>query len=196
VSVEDLIERASRANCLVIDSRGYQCTAVPMTGLRIPLCKHHAAQVLRSFGFSMPEKGIKDEAQRRADEDVRRRRWSDHLDRRAEHRAALLEASVVYYVAIGDHIKIGYSSNVKRRLSQLRVEADALLAIEPGGHDVEAKRHRQFRADRIHARREDFRLSDALRQHIAEMVAEHGAPKLVMPPRTSPVIEIRQADSA
>lgn len=97
-----------------------------------------------------------------------------HQERR---RAAYAEQSQVYYVRIHDHVKIGYTVNLKQRLSQLRVSPDALLATEPGARDLEQQRHAEFAAERI-GRREDFNPSRRLLAHIEAIKAEHGEPNL------------------
>ena len=87
----------------------------------------------------------------------------------------------VYYVLMPHHlVKIGVSTNVSQRLATgLRVGRDALLAVEPGGYDVEARRHRQFRhlAERWH---EEFRPAQELQDHVAALVKEHGEPWSVL----------------
>lgn len=60
--------------------------------------------------------------------------------------------SWVYYVDLGQHIKIGYTSNLRARLASLRAHPSELLAIEPGGRNVEKARHHMFRAIRLDAR--------------------------------------------
>lgn len=78
--------------------------------------------------------------------------------------------SSVYYVRCGGAgglIKIGKAVDPRKRLSQLQTgsgETLTLLAVEPGGLDVERRRHRQFRAYRV--RGEWFRAEPALLRHI------------------------------
>lgn len=95
------------------------------------------------------------------------------------------EPSVVYYGRIGDYIKIGYTTRLRNRLSTLRV--DELLAVEPGGADLERERHHQFAAERIDLRRENFRPSAALSEHILAARAKHGLPHWATLPRTSEI---------
>lgn len=113
--------------------------------------------------------------------------------RESEQRAAIHAAerarigegqSQVYYVRIGDRVKIGYSINLKQRLNALRVPESALLATEPGGRQLERERHLQFAAERV-GRREDFNPSRRLLAHIEAIKAEHGDPKLTTWPRVS-----------
>ncbi len=88
-------------------------------------------------------------------------------DRVTRSQAEASANSVVYYVRLGDHIKIGTTLDVHRRMQQLYVDASALLGTEPGGRDVETERHRQF-ADE-HISRELFNPSRRLMDHISSL---------------------------
>jgi hypothetical protein len=81
---------------------------------------------------------------------------------------------VVYYVAFGGRIKIGTTIDLKQRLRA--IHHDQLLAVEPGGYDIEGERHRQFASARVAGQREWFEPSDELRVHIRSVRAEHGKP--------------------
>lgn len=131
----------------------------------LPLCYEHGYEVALNY-----ERAI-----------VARRRM--RLEGQAEHAAEVHEVkrgnrepSVVYYARIGDYIKIGYTTRLRNRLATLRV--DELLAVE---------RHTQFAADRIDLRRENFRPSAALAQHITNTRDEHGLPHWAKLPRTSQI---------
>lgn len=97
----------------------------------------------------------------------------------AEFRAAAHDrhhdpAYYVYYVQIGDRVKIGVTGNLKLRMGGLM--PDEVLAVEPGDQKLETMRHRQFAHLRI--RGERFRPGDDLMSHI-EMLRKH-YPDLVM----------------
>jgi hypothetical protein len=83
--------------------------------------------------------------------------------------------SSVYYIRCAGAaglIKIGTAVDPRKRLSQLQTgsgETLTLLAVEPGGLDVERRRHRQFRAYRV--RGEWFRAEPALLRHIEAVKA-------------------------
>jgi len=82
--------------------------------------------------------------------------------------------SVVYYVRLGDHVKIGTTTNLPARLASFYVDHDpnALLGSEPGGRDVEARRHLEFAAERVYRNRELFNPSPRLLAHIASLKAD------------------------
>lgn len=90
--------------------------------------------------------------------------------RRDEESRAEREARthVVYYVAlIGDRIKIGTTSQLVKRLKEMRVRDEDVLALERGGRLLEMDRHRQFDHLRI-GRSEEFKRAPDLEQHIAD----------------------------
>ena len=143
-------------------------------------------------------------AEDRAVQERHRERWrAAQQDKRTrDATAALYEdftqpvgTSFVYYVRIGDHIKIGYSSRVRSRLQALRVPVDNLLALEPGGRDEEVARHRQFAAHRITQRWENFHPTPELMAHIDALRQEYGLPKWLRSPRRGKngPVEVRRA---
>jgi len=84
--------------------------------------------------------------------------------------------SVVYYVELGNHIKIGYSAHFRQRLQALRATVDQVLALEPGGRDEEQFRHQQFDHLRINRRWENFNHGPDLDDHIASLRERNGLP--------------------
>jgi hypothetical protein len=54
---------------------------------------------------------------------------------------------VVYYVGVGDRIKIGTTKLFRPRMSGVR--AEVWHAVEPGGRELEQARHMQFAAYRL-----------------------------------------------
>lgn len=91
-----------------------------------------------------------------------------------ERKSPKLKAtSVVYYLMLSPTtVKIGTTINLRQRMSGLRTEAQYIVALEYGGGDLERQRHVQFAADRREVRREDFHLSDALKQHIDSLIPQ------------------------
>lgn len=82
-------------------------------------------------------------------------------------------AHVVYYLAFGDRVKIGTTRNLPQRVAVL--PHDEILAVEPGGREVEQRRHREFAASRL-GKTEWFEPSAALRAHINTLRVQHGRP--------------------
>lgn len=92
----------------------------------------------------------------------------------------------VYYVQMGDAVKIGWTSvGIDIRAKAFRSAAPlVLLATEPGGQDVESQRHIQFGHLRIYS--ELFRLAPVLLRHVADL---GGMPRLLTTPRRLPYDE-------
>lgn len=81
------------------------------------------------------------------------------------------EASRVYYMRIGNRVKIGFSTNLIERVKTINPEE--LMAVEPGGQDVERRRHGQFCQLRTHG--EWFELEEPLTSHIARLAVDSRA---------------------
>lgn len=144
----------------------------PVAHTVIPLCNAHYRKVGEQFltdrvqrGRQLIERSRPDVAARKAE---RLAQEIERGKRNTERRLRLEAQSVVYYVRIGDRIKIGYTTNLSQRMAALRVEPHNLLATEPGGRRLEAERHEQF-ADYRFGRREDFIDAQAIREHIQEL---------------------------
>lgn len=86
-------------------------------------------------------------------------------------------AETVYYVRLGDHIKIGTTNDLAKRLRSLYADhdPDLLLAVEPGGYSVEQYRHAQFSDERVWSNRELFNPSRRLLDHIADLNTKFSA---------------------
>lgn len=138
----------------------------------VPICNRHGIDIAKVFRGEVLELAKREDADR-----------TERAHEKREQSAGNREGSLVYYVQIGDYIKIGFSTRLRRRYATLR--ADRLLAIEPGGPELERARHRDFAADRIDMRRENFRQSQSLLEHIADLRDCYGLPHWATEPRTS-----------
>lgn len=103
---------------------------------------------------------------------LRDRAEEEHRFQQAEARA--FTQGWVYYVQIGDRIKIGYASDVAARLRAYPPE-HKLLAVHPGTRTLEADMHQQFRGSRA-AGREWYYPHPDLLAHIDQVVAQFGKP--------------------
>ena len=72
---------------------------------------------------------------------------------------------------------------MRERVSSFRVHPSALLAFEPGGRDLERRRHEQFAAERA-APLEEFSASPRLMQWIDILREENGLPDWAKVPDT------------
>jgi hypothetical protein len=160
------------SRCTVERKNGTFCDTPTMVDAPFPICTKHAIKLYKHmldvarydfFGMERPE-------EKRADHTT----WTL---REANHKTALQMQSMVYYVRIHDFIKIGYTTNVKQRMSQLRVHTDAILATEPGGRDLERDRHKQFADLRI-GTMENFKPTKRLIDHIDAVREYHGEPAI------------------
>lgn len=91
------------------------------------------------------------------------------IDWKAEAAQAASAKGTVYYIRTCCRIKIGYTTNLDGRMTDL--SPDELLATEPGDRALEAARHRQFAASRV--RGEWFTSSPALLAHIRALRSKH-----------------------
>lgn len=98
---------------------------------------------------------------------IARKEWYDR-DRQIEPESSVPVGHVVYYVRLGnDHVKIGTTGNLNRRMRELRVaNKDNLLAVERGTYTLEKHRHQQFAAYKFPGWKEDFHESEELLAHI------------------------------
>lgn len=83
----------------------------------------------------------------------------------------------VYYLRSGGYIKIGWASDLSKRMRAYPPDS-TLLAHHPGTKADETMMHRRFAACRSHGR-EWFAMVPALTDHIARVQAEHGQPEQV-----------------
>lgn len=79
--------------------------------------------------------------------------------------------SVVYYMRVGNRVKIGFTTNLAGRIAAVMPEE--VLATEPGGRMLEGVRHRQFAGLRV--TREWFRHDGSLTAHIEKLQAQRCA---------------------
>lgn len=78
--------------------------------------------------------------------------------------------SVVYYLQLGELIKIGRTTRLIPRIRQYPPTA-RLLAVEPGADAVEQRRKEQF-VHLLAARNEWFRLGPELMAHVGQLAAD------------------------
>lgn len=80
----------------------------------------------------------------------------------------------VYYVQVGERLKIGYSADVRCRM-RAYPPGSVLLAVEPGSTALERQRHQQFAGSLLDGR-EWFRPDRVILEEAAAIRARHGDP--------------------
>lgn len=79
---------------------------------------------------------------------------------------------VVYYLRLGDRVKIGTTFTPRQRFAAL--PHDEVLAFERGDRTLERTRHVEFADDRL-GTSEWFALSPRIRSHVATLAGGRGA---------------------
>lgn len=154
--------------CTAQKEKGDFCDALTIPGAPFPICIRHAAQI---FGFLSEHISAADRNTiTEGFLDILRIRESDAAPWTAR------EDGTIYYLQVGDMVKIGTTVNLPSRLKTYPPNR-LLLATEPGGHRLEQQRHRMFRADCIQG--EWFRPSAELLAHMESIRREYGAPDRV-----------------
>lgn len=93
-------------------------------------------------------------------------------------RRPVVTAGVIYYVQNAEHIKIGWTSNLAKRMRQFAPNS-RLLATHPGTRKDETRLHRMFAAHRTHGKEWYAPVPSVLR-HIEGVRAKHGEPEKVV----------------
>ena len=153
---------ARPASCTIARPGGEFCDAPAFDGLPFPVCGRHAAELYRAVRERMD--GLASDPLGFA---TRMIEASDAEDRRRYANMPVPREEVVYYVRLGDHVKIGYTSDLKARMNKYGPTA-RLLATERGTMSTESARLRQF-AQYLDAGKEWFRPGPRLMAHIRNL---------------------------
>jgi hypothetical protein len=154
-------------HCTAQARDGSFCDAPAIEEAPFPICIEHAAMVLRFL------RGYID-AVESAPLELRMLILDRTRDKKAEaaRDAAVEKRSLVYYVQLGDLIKIGYTANFSQRMKNYPPHR-RVLAVERGNMRLEEQRHRQFRAHLAEGN-EWFRPAPDLIEHINRLRKKAG----------------------
>jgi hypothetical protein len=133
------------------------CKAVTWPDVPVPLCRKHAIAIWLHVNDEFTR------AVHGGDGGWRDGEWDPALD------PAGSQQPVVYFVRIGDLVKIGTTVSLPKRLTHFRAHTQdqpQVLLVLPGSYAEEKQLHALFRADRV--RGEWFTLSPALTEFMAE----------------------------
>lgn len=163
-NIRDLPEpRPWRAGCVWPD-----CRRIERWAPEIPLCTHHA----RIVYWSYDKRCYPDNQTRTVNLDVREANVAAREAAIAEGRVAAKRKraaerpGTVYYILVGAHIKIGYTTNMYSRMRAYPPDS-TVLGTEPGTKETEKERHQHFEAHRALGR-EWFKDVPEIREYIAE----------------------------
>lgn len=162
------MNHGSRAipSCTAQKDSGAFCDQPSLPGAPFPICLEHAAKIM-AFLNEMTPSALEDRVAAMG-QAVRQDRIGA-----TERRRRAPDVYVVYYLQVGDVIKIGYTANLPTRLRSYPPNS-RLLAYESGGPSLEAQRHMEFAEDLV-AGREWFTPSARLLAHIASIKAVRAA---------------------
>jgi hypothetical protein len=173
-----LVTATDPGSCTAQASDGTRCRTRPTREsavLGLSLCVPHLegfVAILRLMERAGLAPGLRPAAQFPA----AYREWE--RNRQAGHAArtiAAREDGIVYYVRIGDRIKIGWTGCLHARMGQLM--PDEIMAVEPGPLALERQRHDEFCGLLIVGER--FKPAPRLLAHIAEVRKRCGDPPAV-----------------
>jgi hypothetical protein len=127
---------------------GHRCTRVAVMQRPVALCHAHRIEIALATVPAL----LLDQLAGAQQENVTRSPRSDLV---ATARAAVVadllhgvHGSVVYFLANGGRVKIGYTTNLKSRLASLALRNDSVLLVLHGGPDLERALHSHFAAYR------------------------------------------------
>lgn len=147
---------AERPRCIVADDEGRSCRNPVVIDAPFDICRSHMRDVYTFWRDNLAAIcGVQDELPL-----IPEPRQPEPQDR----------PSFIYYIRFGDRIKIGFTVDVRTRLTALPF--DELLAVEPGPPELERMRHHEFAPHRL--RGEWFREHPDLLAHIEMLVSHYG----------------------
>jgi hypothetical protein len=156
------------SQCSVELPDGGRCRTAALKGAPFPICSAHLREAFR-FCHTQLDVAVADGADvsailaRQNQQDANWRFWTDRVARGKPR-------SVVYYIQVGERIKVGTTVNLTARKAAYPPGSE-VLATELGSYDLESERHRQFAAYLV-AGREWFHPGPKLLAHIASLQAQ------------------------
>lgn len=152
------------------------CNGFKMRGL--PICVDHAVQV---WGVIQDDDEQRSRAQQSRTIQQRYRQYQEATKEAAEQRrrdqireSRKNQPGWIYFLRWQDQIKIGYTTNIERRLSEYAPGAE-LVALHPGTPQTERGYHQRFGKHRIGGR-EWYRPAQDILDHCERVIAEYGPP--------------------
>lgn len=145
--------------CAVEVSGGAFCDAPSVEATPFPICAEHARQIFEWVRGQSPLTMLRQQllAEQRL----------GVFGRETKVPVREPRVAVVYYLRMDGMIKIGTTGNLKHRIAAYPPYAQ-LLVTEPGSHELETRRHREFN-EYLLSGKEWFAFGDRLRIHIERL---------------------------
>ena len=163
-----------RTICTAQYASGNFCQSQSIEDAPFPICVHHAAKLMAFLNGVVPTENTD-----RLVTAVRDLDWHPTTPRKS----ATAGRGVVYYLRVGAHIKIGFTSDLRMRMHRYPPDS-VLLACEPGDLALEKQRHQQFRP-LLREAKEWFAPAKVLIDHI-DAVSERHPLAQFLPAKRSP----------
>jgi DNA-binding MarR family transcriptional regulator len=139
--------------CLAADS-GQPCTDIVTSAVPVALCQRHRMQVAISIVPEMLAAAASGTVQQSV------------FGKAVQPVFSGPHEPVVYFIANGDRVKIGYSTNLGGRLSSLAQPKENVALTLAGGRELEAALHDRFKDARVR-RSEWFKYTRDIKQFVA-----------------------------
>lgn len=142
---------------------------ITLAGDSLGICYIHAADIAVYWDIQMEDFRVKLARVDRIEKQAAR----DRLET-ARFEQRLNSPGYIYYLLVGDRIKIGFTLDVRQRL-RAYPPGTPLLAMHPGTKQLEKELHQQFAGARA-AGREWFIDAPEIREHIKTVIEQFGEP--------------------
>lgn len=172
-----------RWHLLVMDPLGFERPCREPNALlagKVILCRMHAKALAKMVGFISRDRAQEIIPNARSHEMETLQRRNRELVLQVQRllepppRAPAPVDGVVYFLRIGGYIKIGWTSNLQRRMREYAPDT-LLLATMPGTRKDEKAVHRRFSHLKTHGR-EWFPLAPQITEYIDTVRSDHGEP--------------------
>lgn len=122
--------------CVAKGRRGFDCLREVISNAPFPICVKHAAEFLRYLHENLAQETVLAAALEKI----------ETYDSGEHYRELTFPAegtAVVYYLRVGNHIKIGFTTHLSKRIRAYPPDSE-VLAYELGNIKLEKARHLQF----------------------------------------------------
>lgn len=133
----------------------------------------HVDTIFPEHQKQMAREGRIDAIHRQEAENEAREREAQESANRTERRTFMTMPGTIYYLMVGDLVKIGYSIDFEQRLKQYPPNVE-VLATHPGTRETERQMHHKF-LHRVAKGREWFTPCSEIDQHIEAVRSQFNA---------------------